>query len=147
MDCVFCKIVAGQIPAIRVYEDEHILAFMDIAPVVKGHVLVIPKAHYDLITVTPDAELASCMSVARQIAEAQIKGLKADGVNLHQANGAAAGQVVPHLHFHVIPRYHDDGHNWNWHGGSYDSTEMMQQVSDQIKRVMPSEMKGVPANV
>ena len=113
-NCIFCKIIAGAIPSTRVYEDAHVLAFMDIGPVIKGHTLVIPKQHVDPITAAPADVLARVMAVVQKIAQAQMNGLKADGVNILQANGAAAGQVVPHLHFHVVPRFKTDGHHWNW---------------------------------
>ncbi len=132
-DCIFCKIVAGEIPSTKVYEDEHTLAFMDISPIVKGHTLVIPKQHHDPITQTPDDILARCISVAKRIAQAQMDALGADGVNLHQANGVAAGQVVPHIHFHVIPRFDKDGHHWNWSGKEYDSMEEMERVGEKLK--------------
>jgi len=133
-NCIFCKIVAGEIPSTKVYEDEYVLAFMDIGPIVKGHVLVIPKVHYDPLTETPDEVLARCISVAKKVAQAQMSALGADGVNLHQANGSAAGQEVPHLHFHVIPRYNDDGHNWNWNAKEYDSVEEMGEKAEKLKR-------------
>ena len=103
-NCIFCKIVAGQIPSIKIYEDADVLAFMDIGPIVKGHALVIPKAHYNPLAATPDDVLAKVIAVVRRVAQALQDGLGADGVNVHQANGAAAGQVVPHVHFHVIPK-------------------------------------------
>jgi histidine triad (HIT) family protein len=138
MDCIFCKIVAGGIPAVRLYEDEQTLAFMDIAPVVKGHALVIPKAHFDPLTATPPALLAACIATVQRIAQAQMTAMKADGVNIHQANGAAAGQVVPHLHFHIIPRFHGDGHHWNWHGGRYESTEEMTRLGERLRNAVLS---------
>ncbi len=113
-DCLFCKIVAGQLPSAKVYEDIDVLAFMDIGPLVPGHTLVIPKAHHDPITETPDDVLARVFAVVRRVAKAQIDGLGAEGVNIHQANGAVAGQVVPHFHVHVVPRFAGDGHHWNW---------------------------------
>jgi len=133
MDCIFCKIVAGAIPAVRILEDEHMLAFMDIAPVVKGHALVIPKAHHDPLMSAPPAVLAACISAVQRVAQAQMTAMKADGINVHQANGAAAGQVVPHLHFHVIPRFHDDGHHWNWHGGRYETLEEMNALGARLR--------------
>ena len=120
-DCVFCSIVAGGIPCTKVWDDDEVLAFMDIGPVVKGHVLVIPKAHHETITTMPASLLAKVITVAQRVAAAQLKGLGADGVNIHQSNGAVAGQVVPHMHFHVIPRFADDGHSWNWAAKSYES--------------------------
>ena len=132
-DCVFCKIVAGQLPASKVYEDSDTLAFMDIGPVVKGHTLVIPKKHYDPITSTPDAVLHKLISVARKIAQAQVDGLKADGINVTQANGKVAGQIVPHIHFHVIPRFERDSHSWTWSPKKYDSQEEMNETALKIK--------------
>ena len=116
-NCIFCKIVAGQIPSIKLYEDADVLAFMDIGPIVKGHALVIPKAHYNPLAATPDGVLAKVIAVVRRIAQAQMEGLGADGVNVHQANGAAAGQVVPHVHFHVVPRIGCDPVQPVWRSG------------------------------
>lgn len=131
-DCIFCKIIAGELPATKIYEDEDTLAFMDIGPVVKGHALVIPKEHYDPITGTPPEVLQKLITIVQKVAKAQYKGLNADGVNVSQANGAIAGQEVPHIHFHVIPRFKDDDHSWNWQAGSYDSVEEMQSKADGI---------------
>lgn len=135
--CLFCKIVAGEIPAIRVYENEHVLAFMDIGPIVKGHALVIPKAHHDPLAATPDDVLAHVIAAVRLVAHAQQEGLGADGVNIHQASGAAAGQVVPHLHFHVIPRFKHDGHHWNWTAHPYADLSEAAALADRIKAALP----------
>lgn len=132
-DCIFCKIVAGEIPSCKVYEDEHTIAFMDIGPLVKGHTLVIPKQHCDPLTAASPDILAACMQSVQRVMQALQKALNADGVNLHQANGAAAGQVVPHLHFHVIPRFANDGHHWNWHAKPYESPDTMQNMATRIK--------------
>lgn len=118
---IFEKIVKREIPAVIVYEDEDTLAFMDIGPIIKGHTLVIPKTCYDPVTETPDEVLAKLMRVCKRIAAAQMKGLGADGVNIIQNNGRVAGQAVPYLHFHVIPRFEGDGHHWNWAAKKYDS--------------------------
>ena len=135
-DCVFCRIVRGEIPSVKLYEDSEVLAFMDISPIVKGHALVIPKAHYDPLTALPPALLGRVMAAVQRIAAAQTAALKADGVNLFQANGAAAGQVVPHVHFHVIPRFNNDGHRWNWTSGRYDRTEDMDAWAARIRAVL-----------
>ncbi len=132
--CVFCKIVAGGIPSVRVHEDSNVLAFIDIGPIIKGHTLVIPKAHFPDLPSLPDDLLATMAAVVRRVAAAQIKALGADGVNVHQSNGACAGQVVPHVHFHVIPRFKDDGHRWNWKATSYGSPAEMQEMADRIRR-------------
>ncbi|NCD34642.1 MAG: HIT family protein [Spartobacteria bacterium] len=130
--CIFCNIAAGMIPCTKVFESDDILAFMDIGPIIKGHVLVIPKKHYDPIIATPDDVLAAMMSVVKRVASAQIKQLGAQGVNVIQNNGACSGQAVPHIHIHVIPRYEDDGHHWNWDAKSYESMDEMQQLADRI---------------
>lgn len=132
-NCIFCKIVAGEIPATKVYEDAEVLAFMDIGPVIKGHTLVIPKQHFDPLTATPEPVLAKLMAVVKKIAAAQLTGLHADGINVMQANGTAAGQVVPHLHFHVIPRFATDGHRWNWAAKTYDDPAELQRLAAAIK--------------
>lgn len=132
-ECIFCKIVQGVLPAIRVFEDELSLAFIDIGPLVKGHTLVIPKEHFDPVTAVPDKILQHLILVTRKVAQAQFKGLQADGVNIFQANGATAGQVVPHVHFHIIPRFAGDGHSWNWHAGKYNNNEEMQSLADLIR--------------
>ena len=132
-DCIFCKIVAGQLPACKVYEDADTLAFMDIGPIIPGHTLVIPKIHIDPLTAAPPAILQKLILVVQDIARAQLSALKADGVNVMQANGSAAGQVVPHLHFHVIPRFATDGHHWNWKPRPYAKREEISALAEKIK--------------
>ncbi len=135
-NCLFCRIVTGAIPSTRVYEDADTLAFMDIGPIIKGHTLVIPKKHYDPITQTPEDVLAKVMVVVRKIAQAQVNGLKADGVNVLNANGEAAGQQVPHIHFHVVPRFKTDGHHWNWAAKKYDSLDEMKKMAEEIRKAL-----------
>ena len=133
-DCVFCKIINGELPAVKIFEDNDSIAFMDIGPIVKGHLLVIPKEHYANLADTPAEILVKLIAVVKKIAAAQKKALQADGVNIMQSNGRAAGQLVDHIHFHVIPRFISDGHHWNWHPQKYaDSTEM-QVFGDKIKK-------------
>jgi histidine triad (HIT) family protein len=108
-DCIFCKIVAGELPSTRIYEDDRTLAFMDIAPWTRGHALVIPKAHStDLGEIEAD-DLAAVALTAQKIAERQKERLGAEGINLLNCYGAAAWQTVFHTHVHVIPRYAGDG--------------------------------------
>ncbi len=140
--CVFCKIVAGEIPCVRVYEDADVLAFMDIGPVAKGHTLVIPKAHYDPITGIPVEALKLLIVVVQRVAKAQYAGLHADGINITQANGRTAGQVVPHLHFHVIPRFESDGLHSNWTARQYDTPEELQRYADRIVETMETAQEG-----
>lgn len=135
-DCIFCKIVKGEIPCTRLYEDAEVLAFMDIAPVVKGHALVIPKAHHNPLMDTPPEVLQKLITVVQRIARAQMKGLHADGINVSQANGTVAGQVVPHIHFHVIPRFTTDGYHGNWLPKQYESPQELQTIADQIRQAL-----------
>jgi histidine triad (HIT) family protein len=107
-DCIFCKIIAGELPSTKVDEDERTLAFMDINPASYGHALVIPKTHsHDLLDIDPD-DLAVTTQAAQRLAARVKDKLEADGVNLLNCCGAAAWQTVFHFHIHVIPRYRDD---------------------------------------
>lgn len=106
--CVFCSIVAGDLPSRKVHEDERVLAFMDINPISDGHLLVIPKAHARDLHDVPAEDLAACALVAQQFATRVVDRLGADGVNLLQCSGAAAFQTVFHVHLHVLPRYAGD---------------------------------------
>jgi histidine triad (HIT) family protein len=108
-DCIFCKIVKGEIPAVKVYEDERVLAFMDINPLNEGHTLVIPKRHAETIFEIDPDDLAAVIKVAQKVANAIQKALNPDGLTIIQLNKKAAGQVVPHLHIHLVPRWENDG--------------------------------------
>jgi histidine triad (HIT) family protein len=114
-NCIFCKIVKAEIPSNKIYEDDEVLAFLDIAPVNIGHTLVIPKQHFVNIYETPDEIASKIMRVAKKIATALKNNLKAEGVNITMNNDAPAGQVVFHSHVHVIPRIEGDGFGL-WHG-------------------------------
>ncbi|MCX7591082.1 MAG: HIT family protein [Kiritimatiellae bacterium] len=138
-ECVFCRIVKGSIPAVRVYEDESILAFMDIAPLVKGHTLVIPKAHHMGMGDISPALLQELVVIMRMVAKAQKDGLKADGVNVFLADGRVAGQEIDHIHFHVIPRFAGDGYSFNWRPGRYANREEMEQLAVRMKEALKSE--------
>jgi histidine triad (HIT) family protein len=107
-DCIFCKIVAGELPAEVVQEDEQTIAFMDINPWTRGHALVIPRSHSKDLLEVSDEDLAHTASAAGRLAARMRERLGADGVNLLNATGAAAWQTVFHFHLHVIPRYEDD---------------------------------------
>jgi len=107
-DCIFCKIVAGDLPSTQVYEDECYLCFMDINPITTGHCLLIPKAHYPDVYAMPDDLLGGLMVAAKRIAAAAKTSLKADGLNLLQSNGRAANQLVDHYHLHLLPRWTGD---------------------------------------
>ena len=113
-DCIFCKIIRGEIPSFKLYEDALTYAFMDINPLHDGHALVIPKYHAENIHTMPDEWFGPTMSTAQCIATAINKVVQPEGINLLQANGPGARQSVFHFHMHVIPRYADDGVGMNW---------------------------------
>ena len=108
-DCIFCDIVNGIAEASVVYEDELTLAFMDVHQLTDGHVLIIPKMHYETIDQLPLAMAGPLFTTAAVIARAVEQAFGPDGINIWQSNGAAAGQEVPHVHLHVFPRQHGDG--------------------------------------
>src|SRR5438874_9610060 len=109
-DCAFCQIVEGSLPASVVYSDSTVMAFMDIQPIVPGHLLVIPKRHAELVSDLQSGEGSACWVIAEMLDKAiRGSGLRVDGVNIFVADGEAAFQDVPHFHIHVIPRYTGDG--------------------------------------
>jgi histidine triad (HIT) family protein len=113
-NCVFCRIVAKEIPATVVYEDEHTLAFMDIGQVNPGHVLVAVKKHAENIFALEEAQAAAVFRSAAKVARAIRGAFEPPGLSVYQANGAAAGQTVLHLHIHLVPRYEGDGMALTW---------------------------------
>jgi len=113
-DCVFCKIRDGAIPSKKIYEDDATLAFMDINPVNTGHCLVVTKAHAATIWDADVSDLQAAIATAQKIAIALVAAVKPDGLNMLQANGAAAFQSVPHFHLHLIPRWVRDGKGFDW---------------------------------
>src|SRR3954466_5249923 len=123
-DCLFCRIAAGEIPATRVREDERTIAFMDINPATRGHVLVIPRDHATDLLDIPPADLAACATAAQAIASTMGDRLGADGVNLLNSCGRAAWQTVFHFHVHVIPRYAGDPLVLPWKPESGDRDEI-----------------------
>jgi len=123
-DCLFCKIVAGEIPSTRVYEDERTIAFMDINPGTAGHLLVIPREHArDLLEIDPE-DLAAVARTAQVMAQRAVEKLGADGVNLINSCGAKAWQTVFHFHMHVIPRYDGDPLRLPWQPAPGDREEI-----------------------
>ena len=113
-DCVFCKIRDGQIPSTKIDEDERTLTFMDINPLNPGHCLVVTKRHAPTLFEADVEDLKAAMATARRVALAIREAVKPDGLNLLQANGAAAFQSVPHFHLHLIPRWANDGKGFDW---------------------------------
>ena len=108
-DCIFCKIVAGEIPGRTVYEDDDVLAFLDVNPLAPGHTLVIPKGHYETLQDLPEAQGRSVFAALHRLAPAIEDAVDADASNVGFNNGEASGQEVPHLHGHIIPRFGGDG--------------------------------------
>ena len=113
-DCVFCKIRDGEIPSMRVYEDDLTIAIMDINPLNAGHCLVIVKTHTATIFDTAESDLQAAIATAQKVAIGLKAAVKPDGLNMLQANGAAAFQSVPHYHLHLIPRWNNDGKGFDW---------------------------------
>ena len=123
-DCIFCKILAGELPGTIVDEDERTVSFMDINPATRGHALVVPREHTaDLMTIDPD-ELAACSAAAQRLARRAKDVLGADGINILNCCGEAAWQTVWHFHLHVIPRYADDPLRLPWVPGPGDADEI-----------------------
>jgi len=126
-DCIFCKIAAGQVPVVKIYEDEVVLAFLDVGPISDGHTLVIPKEHFEMLHNCPSELLGQVSSRLGRIAGAVAAGMNSEGYNILCNNGRAAGQLVGHLHFHIIPRNTGDGLFSRWPSYKYE-----QGRSDEI---------------
>jgi histidine triad (HIT) family protein len=131
-NCIFCKIVTGELPATIVAEDERTLAFMDINPATRGHALVIPRAHAADLHSIQTEDLQACVLAAQRFARRAVERLDADGVNVLNAAGAAAWQTVFHFHLHVIPRYEDDPLRLPWIPGPGDPDEI-KAAADALK--------------
>lgn len=124
-NCLFCKIVKGEIPCTKIYEDEEMISFLDISPCVKGHALVVPKQHYENIYDVSDDVLSKIAVVAKKIALKQKKVLNCNGGNVFFNVNQCGGQLVPHIHMHVVPRYNNDQKifKFNIHD-KYEESEM-----------------------
>lgn len=130
-NCIFCKIVAGEIPSQKVYEDENTMAFLDIAPVNYGHTLIIPKKHYKNLEEIDENTLVQVIKTVKKVGQAIKKGMDVKGYNVMENNDPVAGQVVPHIHFHIIPRLESDGLK-SWENGKYGDGEN-EEVLKKIK--------------
>jgi histidine triad (HIT) family protein len=131
-DCIFCKIVRGEAPCAKIYEDDRVLSFLDIGPINQGHTLVIPKNHYATIFETPPEELCACITVVKKLAVAVFGATAAQGMNLLQNNLRPSGQRVDHIHFHLIPRYVKDGFFPIWPAKAYGPGEM-EKMLEKVK--------------
>ena len=134
-DCIFCRIVKGDIPAAKVYEDDKFIGFLDIRPLNKGHTLLIPKEHHETIMDIPKEDLAKMCQVVKDIAKALSLAIAPDGYNIFCNNRKAAGQEVPHLHFHIAPRFLNDHHTFKWTHGSYKPGEM-EAIKQKISKFL-----------
>jgi len=129
-DCVFCKMVAGQIPVTKIYEDEVVLSILDIGPVSDGHTLVISKQHFEKLHQCPAEILGRVALHLGRIAAAVVGAMNSDGYNVLCNNGKAAGQLVDHLHFHIVPRKTGDGLFDHWPAYEYDKGRIEQIAAD-----------------
>ncbi len=136
MDFLFCKIVNGEIPCTKVYENEKVLSFMDISPMSDGHVLVIPKKHGSTILELPETDFLAVMSATKKVAQAVKKALNPDGINILQLNGEAANQVVPHLHVHIVPRWSGDGLTISKWTPVQGDMEQISQFGEKIRNII-----------
>jgi len=131
-DCLFCKMVAGQIPVTKIYEDETVLGFLDIGPISDGHTLVIPKQHFEKLHDCPAELLGRVFSRIGKIAGAVATAMKSDGYNLLCNNGRAAGQLIEHLHFHIIPRNTGDRLFSRWPSFEYEDGKI-EEIAGTIR--------------
>ena len=134
-ECIFCKIINKEIPCYEIYEDENILAFLDRTPVNPGHTLVIPKKHSETILDTDEETLEKLIIATKKISNAIYKGLKLKGFNIGMNQFKVGGQVVPHLHIHIIPRKEGDNLRL-WGSREYESEEEKFETQDKITRLL-----------
>jgi histidine triad (HIT) family protein len=132
-ECVFCRIVAGEIPCTKVFEDGLCLAFLDIGPISPGHTLLVPKTHYETIHQMPADEAAHLARHIPSLAAAVQKAVSAEGINVLQNNGRCSGQEVFHVHVHLIPRWPEDGLGFRWPAKQADP-EVLKQQAEAIRR-------------
>lgn len=141
-NCVFCKIINNEIPSAKIYEDDLVLAFLDLGPINYGHALVIPKEHHESSSTIPENVAGRMFKVASRIGVALKRKLDYDAFNLHLADGTAAGQVVMHAHLHVVPRGVEDGFRWNWRQLKYQDNQMAEIAAELSVRVMSDLAEG-----
>ncbi len=137
MDCIFCKIANGEIPSAALYEDDDFKVVMDMGPAAKGHSLILPKQHYANVHELPDELAGRAFLLAKRMAGVMTKALDADGFNIVQNNGEAAGQTVFHFHMHLIPRYENDGAGFGWNPGTLtdeDREEVCAKVNAELAK-------------
>ncbi len=131
-NCIFCKIARKELPSVVVYEDDTMLAFLDINPVNIGHTLIIPKKHFENLYDTPEDLMAEMMKVIKSLGTAIKEAVHADGINIEMNNEKPAGQVILHTHMHIVPRHEGDGFT-QWKGKRDYNDGEMEEVSMKIK--------------
>lgn len=141
-DCVFCRIVAGQIPSIRVYEDDDVLAFMDIGQVNPGHVLVAVKRHAENLYALEEAQAAAVARASVQVARAIRDAFTPAGLSVYQANGKAAGQTVFHYHAHLVPRHDADGMQLTWPVKNPSREKLQEYAARIVERLRNAGAQG-----
>lgn len=134
-DCIFCKIISGKIPAAKVYEDDNVLCFLDIMPANKGHTLIIPKKHYETLLDIPEEDLGYLLVASKKIARALSSSVGNGSYNIVMNNGKLAGQIVPHAHVHVIPRFKGDRLRLNWPTKKYSDSEL-EEYREKIRKFL-----------
>ena len=142
-DCVFCKIRDGQIPSVKVFEDDKTFCVMDINPLNRGHCLVVTKVHAATLFESKSDDLAAAIGTARRVARAIKATLRPDGLNMLQANGAAAFQSVPHFHLHLIPRWTNDGKGFDWEQVPGDR-EVTAKTGEALRAAVAAEGRAAP---
>ncbi len=135
MDCLFCKIITKEIPSTSVYEDEDVYAFLDIHPNNPGHALVVPKKHCQGFLDCDPSTVTKWILATQKIAQAMSKGLALEGLNLQQNEGEVAGQIIRHLHIHIIPRYANDKLK-HWPGKAYATPQEAEMIAKKIREGM-----------
>jgi histidine triad (HIT) family protein len=131
--CIFCSIIAGREPSVQIHYENGFLVLMDKYPINPGHALVMPTKHYETLLQMPPAEVGKLYSLVPTIAKAIISAVKADGFNVGQNNGIAANQIVPHVHVHIVPRFHDDSPDGKWPSRRVTSQEDIAKIAQKIK--------------
>jgi histidine triad (HIT) family protein len=134
VDCTFCKIIEQQLPSYRVYEDDNTVAFLDKAPVTRGHTLVVPRRHAENIWALSEEDACAVMQSVHRVAHVLRERLSPLGLNVTQANGSAAWQDVFHYHVHLIPRYGDDGFTPPWRSNSPSKAELSSVQQQLLQR-------------
>lgn len=134
-NCVFCKIIKGEIPCAKIYDDDRLLSFLDIAPANKGHALIVTKNHYDTLLDVPEEELSILLKTVKKISRAMSSALGNEGFNILMNNEKVAGQLVPHAHIHIIPRFSNDGIKLNWKPNKYKEKEI-NEYKENIKKFL-----------